>query len=174
MSTTVTSPVGIKQRGQYSSSWLPVPSASPYFANVLVKRTSSWRAWKPLRGCHSSVRNCYLMHFDKHSLILVLVLFFSGLSWHISYALLAHLFCLPIEWTSTAKELEEGGFFVSVERVIEKFKYVIVFMFMLIGCLIYFGNFAPSGYLISGWYYIVPISLQIFGHLGLPIFTLIF
>ena len=114
------------------------------------------------------------MHFDKHSLILVLVLFFSGLSWHISYALLAHLFCLPIEWTSTAKELEEGGFFVSVERVIEKFKYVIVFMFMLIGCLIYFGNFAPSGYLISGWYYIVPISLQIFGHLGLPIFTLIF
>src|SRR4051812_40433855 len=56
------------------------------------------------------------------------LIFFGGLSWHISYALLAHPFTLPIEWGSTAKELDDGGFFVGMERVWKAFRMVLIFM----------------------------------------------
>jgi hypothetical protein len=103
-----------------------------------------------------------------------LVIFFGGISWHISYALLAHMFCLPIEWTATAKELESGGFFVGMDRVWKTFKCVIVFMFIFSGGMIYLSVFAPVGWKITAWTSIVPVANQIAGHVLLPLFTLLF
>lgn len=102
------------------------------------------------------------------------LIFFGGLSWHLGYSLLAHMFGLPIEWSSTAKELESGGFFVGMERVAKQFKYVILFMMLLSGGIIYLGIYAPIGWRISAWTSILPISLQIVGHVGLPVMTIIF
>ncbi|KAI1339989.1 glycosyl transferase family group 2-domain-containing protein [Xylariaceae sp. FL0016] len=102
------------------------------------------------------------------------LIFFGGLSWHISYALLAHMFVLPIEWSSTAKELESTGFFVGIESVLKQFKYVIFFMLVLTAGIIYLAVGAPDGWQISGFTSILPLSLQIVGHLGLPIFTILF
>lgn len=102
-----------------------------------------------------------------------LVIFFGGISWHISYALLAHMFCLPIEWSSTAKELESGGFFIGMDRVFKVFKYVLIFMVCMSAGLIYLAQFAPYGWKITAWTSILPIANQIFGHVMLPIITLV-
>lgn len=84
------------------------------------------------------------------------------------------MFCLPIEWSSTAKELDSGGFFIGVERVAHQFKYVTMFMLVVTGGIIYLAVGAPDGWRITGWTSILPLSLQIVGHLGLPIFTILF
>ncbi|KAH8690184.1 glycosyl transferase family group 2-domain-containing protein [Talaromyces proteolyticus] len=100
------------------------------------------------------------------------VIFFGGISWHISYALLAHMFCLPIEWSSTAKELESGGFFVGMERVFKAFKYVLFFMACLTGAVIYLALYAPYGWKIQAWPSIFPVANQIVGHVMLPVMTI--
>ncbi|KAF3397236.1 hypothetical protein DPV78_007304 [Talaromyces pinophilus] len=101
------------------------------------------------------------------------VVFFGGVSWHISYALLAHMFCLPIEWSSTAKELEAGGFFIGMERVFKAFKMVLLFMACLTACVIYMAQFAPYGWKISAWTSILPVANQIVGHVLLPVMTIL-
>lgn len=102
------------------------------------------------------------------------LIFFGGLSWHLSYALLAHLFSLPIEWSSTAKELDAGGFFVGMERVWHAFKYCIAFMLVLAGGMIYLAIGAPYEWSITTWTSIVPLANLMVGHVGLPLFTILF
>jgi hypothetical protein len=47
----------------------------------------------------------------------LLVLYFGGLSYHLSKAILCHFFSINVEWTSTAKELESTSFFVGMDRI---------------------------------------------------------
>jgi hypothetical protein len=84
------------------------------------------------------------------------------------------MFCLPIEWSSTAKELESGGFFVGMERVWKTFKFVLVFMILLSGGMMYLSLFAPVAWKITAWTSIVPVANQVIGHLLLPVFTILF
>ena len=84
------------------------------------------------------------------------------------------MFSLPIEWSSTAKELESGGFFIGMERVWKAFRFVLIFMACMISGLIYLSLFAPPGWQISAWTSILPIANQIIGHCMLPVFTIIF
>jgi hypothetical protein len=102
------------------------------------------------------------------------VIFFGDISWHISYALLAHMFCLPIEWSSTAKELEGGGFFVGIERVFKVFKWVLLFMVFMTSGVIYLALYAPYGWTINAWTSILPMANQIVGHVMLPVITILF
>lgn len=101
------------------------------------------------------------------------VIFFGGVSWHISYALLAHMFTLPIEWSSTAKELEAGGMFIGMERVFKAFKFVLLFMACMTAGLIYLAQFAPYGWKINAWTSILPVANQIFGHVMLPVISIL-
>ncbi|KAK9778119.1 hypothetical protein AB5N19_01659 [Seiridium cardinale] len=101
------------------------------------------------------------------------LVFFSGLSWHISYALLAHLLHLPIGWTSTAKEVAETGLVVGIGAIIRQFKCVIAVMLAFTSGMIYLGAFAPVDWQISGWPYILPLGIQVAGHFGVPMFTMI-
>jgi cellulose synthase/poly-beta-1,6-N-acetylglucosamine synthase-like glycosyltransferase len=63
----------------------------------------------------------------------VFVLYFGGLSYHLSAALLSHLFSTNLEWGSTAKELESGGFFIGMDKIAKKFKYMYVLMAIITG-----------------------------------------
>lgn len=83
------------------------------------------------------------------------------------------MFCLPIEWSSTAKELEAGGFFVGMERIWQSFKYVLFFMACLTGAVIYLALYAPVGWRISAWTSIFPVANQIVGHVLLPVMTIL-
>jgi len=52
------------------------------------------------------------------------IVFFGGISIHLSKAILCHFFSIPMEWNSTAKELEATGFFIGMDKIIRDFKWM--------------------------------------------------
>jgi hypothetical protein len=52
------------------------------------------------------------------------VLFFGGISLHLTTALLCHFLSINMEWTATAKELEASGFRVGLDKIFKDFKYM--------------------------------------------------
>lgn len=154
-----------------------------------------WKAW--LEGMKWSIffGEHYPLASDKLAIAnnrCFTVVFFGGISWHLCYALIAHMFCLPIEWASTAKEIEAGGFFISLENVLKNFKWVLVFQVLLLGAMIYLAAFAPTGWVccllllpsrrlaanlplqtITQFYCIVPLATQVGGHILLPVLSII-
>ncbi|KAH8594618.1 glycosyl transferase family group 2-domain-containing protein [Bisporella sp. PMI_857] len=102
------------------------------------------------------------------------IIFFAGISWHICYALLAHLFSLPIEWSFTAKEVDAGSFLLSVRSVLKFFKWVLLSLLLLTGAMIYLALYAPPGYTITAWTSIVPLAILVVGHGLLLVFCVVF
>lgn len=74
-----------------------------------------------------------------------------------------------MEWNSTAKELTETGFFIAVDKILKDYKYTYFIVIFLTGVLIYFGIYAPPGYLIPAPTVIFPVANQIVCHGLLPI-----
>lgn len=54
----------------------------------------------------------------------MLVLFFGGISLHLTTAILCHFLSINMEWTATAKELEVGGFRIGLDKIFRDFKYM--------------------------------------------------
>lgn len=99
----------------------------------------------------------------------LLVLYFGGISFHLSKAVLCHFVGFNIEWTATAKELETTGFFIGMDRVLKDFKYMYVSLLLIIGGMVYLGIYAPFGWTITDWVVIIPLSFQVICHFLLPI-----
>ena len=77
------------------------------------------------------------------------ILFFGGISFHLCKALLCHFLSIKMEWTTTAKELEASGFRVGLDRVVRDFKALYMFIFPLVGGMIYLAKYAPRGWQIT-------------------------
>jgi len=99
----------------------------------------------------------------------LLILFFNGISFHLSKALLCHFFGINIEWTATAKELESTGFFIGMDRIVSDFKWMYVAVLLLTGGMIYLGVYAPVGWSITDWTLILPLANQMVSHFLVPI-----
>jgi hypothetical protein len=99
----------------------------------------------------------------------VFLLFFNGLSLHVLKALICHLFSLPIEWSATEKEIGPQGLMVNLDRILRQFRWVFAICFSIMGGMIYLGNFAPRGWLITDYTFVIPLALQVGGHILLPI-----
>jgi hypothetical protein len=97
------------------------------------------------------------------------MVFFGGISIHLSKAILCHFFSINIEWNSTAKELEETGFFIGMDKIIKDFKYMYIIVLVLTGGLIYLGLYAPRGWMIPDFSVIVPVANQLGCHFLLPV-----
>jgi hypothetical protein len=52
------------------------------------------------------------------------VLFFGGISLHLTTAILCHFLSIKIEWTATVKELETTGFRVGLDKIFKDFKWM--------------------------------------------------
>lgn len=61
------------------------------------------------------------------------VLFFGGISLHLSMAIFCHFFSIKMEWTATAKELETTGFRIGLDKIFKDFKYMYMFVIPIIG-----------------------------------------
>ncbi|KAK0111250.1 hypothetical protein ONS95_001622 [Cadophora gregata] len=96
------------------------------------------------------------------------VLFFGGLSIHLSAALLCHFFSIKMEWTATAKEVEKQGFRVGLDKIVKDFKFMYMLCIPIIGGMIYLGTSAPRGWTITDFAAIVPLANQIGCHALLP------
>ena len=77
------------------------------------------------------------------------MVFFGGISIHLSKAILCHFFGIKMEWNSTAKELEATGFFIGMDKIFKDFKYMYIIILFITGCMIYLGLYAPKGKYIS-------------------------
>jgi hypothetical protein len=61
------------------------------------------------------------------------VLFFGGISLHLSKAIFCHFFSIKMEWTATAKELEAHGFRIGLDKIVKDFKYMYLVIIPIIG-----------------------------------------
>lgn len=99
----------------------------------------------------------------------LMAVFFGGLSFHLSLAILAHMFQINISWSTTAKEKEDSNFFKEVPKILKRFKWLYATMVPIIGGMIYLACFAPHGWRISGVISIVPLSVTLASHILLPL-----
>jgi len=97
------------------------------------------------------------------------LVFFGGLSWHLSKAILCHFFKIKMEWTTTAKELEEHGFRAGLDRIAKDFKSMYLFLIPIAGGMIYLALYAPRGWRINDFAAIVPLANQVGCHALLPV-----
>ncbi|KAF2475919.1 uncharacterized protein BDR25DRAFT_89438 [Lindgomyces ingoldianus] len=96
------------------------------------------------------------------------VIFFGGLSFHLSLAILAHMFSIDMSWGATAKEKDDSNFFKELPRIWHRFKWMYMLMIPLVGAMIYLGCFAPHGWDIQGFTATVPMATIVIGHMLLP------
>lgn len=61
------------------------------------------------------------------------VLFFGGISLHLTTAIACHFLSIKIEWTTTTKELETNGFRVGLDKIFRDFKYMYMVIIPVIG-----------------------------------------
>jgi Glycosyl transferase family group 2 len=97
------------------------------------------------------------------------LLFFGGLSYHLSKAILCHFFSINIEWTATAKELEDHGLRAGLDRIVRDFKGMYMVMLPLAGGMIYLAVYAHRGWQIKDFTAIVPLANQVGCHALLPV-----
>lgn len=83
-------------------------------------------------------RSCY----ENFKWSLPLCMFLGGLSMHLSYALIAHMCDLNIQWGATAKTLEQVDFFVELPMIWAKFKYIYLTVVLLAAMQVYMSVFA--------------------------------
>jgi hypothetical protein len=95
--------------------------------------------------------------------------FFSGLSFHVSLALVAHLIGYNMTWGSTAKELENSNFFKEVPKVLKGYKWMYLIFMGLVAMLPVMVYIPPEEWAINGFTLILPASLVFGGHVLLPI-----
>jgi hypothetical protein len=99
----------------------------------------------------------------------LLVVFFGGVSAHVSQALLSHLFSIDMSWGSTKKEVDKTPFFHEVPKVIKKFKYT--FSGCLLGAagMVCLAKYVPELWRITLMTAIFPLACGIASHFLLPI-----
>lgn len=99
----------------------------------------------------------------------MMLVFFGGLSFHLSLAILAHFFSINMQWSTTAKEKSNSNFFKEIPKIFKTFKWMYAVMLPLICGMIYLGCFAPSGWEITLMTAVVPLAIGVSMHSLLPI-----
>lgn len=116
-------------------------------------------------------RGLFRSLFENFKWTLMLVIFFGGLSLHISQALLAHMFEIDMAWGATSKEAEFSNFFIEVPKVLKKFKFSMTMSLLFIVAIIIMAiaPFVPYDWRITDFVAIVPMSVVSASHFLLPL-----
>ncbi|KAI8800138.1 glycosyl transferase family group 2-domain-containing protein [Cladochytrium replicatum] len=96
-------------------------------------------------------------------------IFFSGLSFHVSLALLAHMVGYNMTWGATAKEVENSSFFKEVPKIAWGYKWMYMIFVPLTASLPVMAYVPPEEWRITEFTVILPCALVFAGHLLLPI-----
>ncbi|KID95242.1 hypothetical protein MAJ_08816, partial [Metarhizium majus ARSEF 297] len=99
----------------------------------------------------------------------MMTVFFGGISFHISNAILAHLFHVDMQWGATSKEKEDSNFFQEMPRIFRTFKYMYLIIVLLVGAMVYLGAFAPPDWAITDFSVIVPLAINLGFHALVPL-----
>ncbi|KIM25812.1 hypothetical protein M408DRAFT_204530 [Serendipita vermifera MAFF 305830] len=100
------------------------------------------------------------------------LIFFGGLSIHLSKAILAHLFSYNITWGATKKEVERSNFFLEVPKILVRFRVALVLSFLSIAAIVVMAlPFFPADWAIpyTNWSVITPLAIAVLSHILYPI-----
>lgn len=106
--------------------------------------------------------------YDNFKWSVVLIIFLGGISMHLSYALVAHLFSLKMEWGATAKSVEAGSFTTEVPKIWARFKWVYLILLVLSALQIYLAIGVSSKYAIHGLTSNGPLVFMMIMHAVMP------
>jgi hypothetical protein len=95
-------------------------------------------------------------------------IFFGGLSFHLTCAILAHLLGIDMQWGATSKEKEDSNFWKEIPKIFSNFKYMYLFIVLISGGMVYLGCFAPRGWEITGITAIIPLAITLASHALAP------
>ena len=98
-----------------------------------------------------------------------MAIFFGGLSFHLSLAILSHMFSINMEWGTTAKEKDDSNFFKEMPKIFKSFKWMYAVVLPMFGAMIYLGCFAPRGWEITEVAAIVPLAVTLSSHALMPL-----
>ncbi|PHH82031.1 hypothetical protein CDD82_7230 [Ophiocordyceps australis] len=109
--------------------------------------------------------------FENLKWTFLLALFLGGLSLHVSQALLAHMFEIDMTWGATSKEAEFSNFFIEVPKVLNKFKFSMIFAlaFIVIMVVLAIAPFVPHDWRITDFVAILPMATVSASHFLLPL-----
>lgn len=107
------------------------------------------------------VENCQWIPF--------FMVFFSGLSFHVSGALISHIIGYNMQWSATAKELENSNFFQEMPKVLKGYKLMYIFFILLTVMLPVVAYVPPPEWQINDISVILPVAIMCAGHLLLPL-----
>lgn len=101
----------------------------------------------------------------------LMIVFFSGLSIHVSQAIMYHLCGIEMTWGATAKELADSNFWKEVPMIIKKFKVMYLFIIGLAVGMICIAYVVPAPWRIGiGQIYAwVPLANIVVGHALFPL-----
>ena len=106
---------------------------------------------------------------ENFSWLPMLLIFFGGLSFHLSRAILCHMFSIDMRWTLTAKEKESSNFFKELPKIFQRFKYMYAVVLLVVVAMIYLGCFAPAGWNIEVAIAVAPMTVTLVEHALLPL-----
>ena len=109
--------------------------------------------------------------FENFKWCLMFVIFFGGMSLHISQALLCHMLSIDMSWGATSKEVTFSNFFIEIPKVARTFKYsILLSLSCIVGMIIMAkGQFIPWSWNIEQFVAIFPLSMLCACHLLLPV-----
>lgn len=96
-------------------------------------------------------------------------IFFGGLSFHLSLAILSHMLGINMSWGTTAKEKDDSNFFKEIPKIFKSFKWMYAVVLPFFPAMIYLACFAPHGWTITEVGAIVPMSVTLASHALLPL-----
>jgi len=96
-------------------------------------------------------------------------IYFGGVSFHVSQALLCHMFGVGMTWGATSKEAEDISFFQEIPRVMKRFKRTFAFCFFLAGLMVAMAFVVPFLWRIKELVAVYPLGVTVGCHFLLPI-----
>jgi hypothetical protein len=118
------------------------------------------------------LRDLYSSFVENFTWVPFFLFFFNGLSFHLSTALLAHLFSYNITWGATKKEVERSNFWKEVPKILKRYWLAFSLSFIIIaGMVILATPLTPPEWSVTGssWSVIMPLALIVGGHILFPI-----
>jgi cellulose synthase/poly-beta-1,6-N-acetylglucosamine synthase-like glycosyltransferase len=101
------------------------------------------------------------------SWLFFMIIFFSGVSYHVSTALMAHLLSYDMTWGSTIKDLEDSNFFREIPAILKKnWGMLTMCVVVLTGVGIVFSDVLPIEWQGHGGFFVYwPLILLTSGHI---------
>ncbi|KAF5369368.1 hypothetical protein D9758_002569 [Tetrapyrgos nigripes] len=100
--------------------------------------------------------------YDQMRWLAFFLLFFGGITFHISVAILAHLFSIKMTWTSTGKEVKASNLWKEILHTIKHFWYSLIISGGFIAVIVVFNSDAvPDDWRIRAmdWGGVVPVAV---------------